>query len=125
LLIWGPLITLILLTSKLVLQRRSDRIHRRYHLWFFWRSIGPLNLGIGRVGLLAIGIALLFGIFNAILGMNGVIWSQARPSDAWGLAFSDLIVAGILKGIEIFQPASLRIPDGMLVLTSILLFLVS
>jgi len=45
-------------TSKLVLQRRSDRIHRRYHLLVFsGEALGPLNLVIGRVGLLAIGIA--------------------------------------------------------------------
>ena len=122
LLIWGPLSRLFYLHLNWFFKDVPIAFIAVIISGFFWRSIGPLNLGIGRVGLLAIGIALLFGIFNAILGMNGVIWSQARPSDAWGLAFSDLIVAGILKGIEIFQPASLRIPDGMLVLTSILAF---
>jgi lipopolysaccharide/colanic/teichoic acid biosynthesis glycosyltransferase len=45
---------------------------------FLWRLSGPLNLGLGLAALYAVGIALLFGMFNAILGINRIAWSQAR-----------------------------------------------
>jgi lipopolysaccharide/colanic/teichoic acid biosynthesis glycosyltransferase len=87
-----------------------------------WRSIAPLNLGLGSALLLAIGIALLFGILNAILGMNRIAWSQARSFDAWGLAISIGIVTGFLKAVQIIWPSNFHFPDGMLILTSLFAF---
>ncbi len=90
---------------------------------FLWRTTGPLNLGIGPAALIAVSIALSFGLINAILGMNRVVWSHARPSDAWGLVVSDVIVIGILLGVELFQPGTFKFPIGILVLTGILTLL--
>lgn len=120
LLIWGPL----------------ARLFSRHINWFFWdvpiaflavfvssfiwRLSGPLSLGLGPDALIAVGIALLFGVFNAILGINRIDWTHARPSDAWGLVVSDVIFTGILVTVDFLRPGSLNIPIGVLVLTSIL-----
>lgn len=122
LLVWGPLSRLFYLHLNWFFKDVPIAFVSVMISGFLWRSAAPLNLGIERASLLAVGIAILFGIFNAILGMNRIIWSQARASDAWGLAMSDLIVVGILIGIDFFWPTSIRLPVGMLVFTSMLAF---
>jgi lipopolysaccharide/colanic/teichoic acid biosynthesis glycosyltransferase len=87
---------------------------------FLWRLSGPLNLGLGLAALYAVGIALMFGTINAVLGTNRIAWSQARPLDAWALVFSDAIVTGILISVQVIRPGNYDIPIGLLVLTSIL-----
>jgi lipopolysaccharide/colanic/teichoic acid biosynthesis glycosyltransferase len=84
---------------------------------FLWRITGPLDLGLESSLLLAILIALFFGVINTILGMNRIVWESARPSDAWGLVVSALIVTGTLWSSELFWPGGFDLPVGMLVLT--------
>jgi hypothetical protein len=50
-------------------------------------------------------------LIQCVPGMIGIVWTQARPSDAWGLVLSDVIVAGIFRSAELFWPTSLNIPD--------------
>lgn len=87
-----------------------------------WRSAGPLNLGLGPAIILAVVIALLFGVSNAILGMNRISWSDARPLDALGLGMSIAITTLILIAADWSGLRWVHLPIGMWVMTSILAF---
>ncbi len=87
-----------------------------------WRAVGPLNLGWGPALILAVVIALLFGVVNAILGMNRISWSDALPSDALGLGISIAITTLILIASDLLGLKWVHLPIGMWVMTSILAF---
>jgi lipopolysaccharide/colanic/teichoic acid biosynthesis glycosyltransferase len=92
-----------------------------------WRSAGPFNLGWGPAALLALVIALLFGLVNAALGMNRISWSSARALDALGLAVSDAFTMLILFFIDRLGVLSsfrdLNLPIGLWITISLLAFL--
>jgi lipopolysaccharide/colanic/teichoic acid biosynthesis glycosyltransferase len=85
-----------------------------------WRTAGPLNLGVGPAIFLAVLIALLFGLINALLGMNRIAWASARASDALGLVLSAVIATLILISFDLFSPVWGHLPVGMWVMTSFL-----
>lgn len=95
-----------------------------------WRATGPLNLGLGPATILAVVIALLFGLINAVLGMNRIVWSHAQASDAFGLAVSGAVTMLILyiidrltdqlPGFRFDLPAGLWITIGFLALAGFL-----
>jgi lipopolysaccharide/colanic/teichoic acid biosynthesis glycosyltransferase len=91
-----------------------------------WRATGPLNLGWGHALMLAVVIALLFGFINAVLGMNRIVWSQARASDAFGLAVSGAVTMLILYTFDRLSVQSsyikLDLPIGMWITISFLAF---
>ena len=78
-----------------------SRLVRRYVNWFVidllvsfaaigftgivWRSTGPLDNGWPMSVTAAIGYSLLFSITGAIMGVNRIMWSKARPADSYDL----------------------------------------
>jgi lipopolysaccharide/colanic/teichoic acid biosynthesis glycosyltransferase len=92
-----------------------------------WRSAGPFNLGWGPAAILALVIALLFGLVNAALGMNRISWSSARALDALGLAATDAFTMLILFSIDRLGVLSsfrdLNLPIGLWITISLLAFL--
>ncbi len=92
-----------------------------------WRSVAPLNLGWGPAALLALVIALIFGLANAALGMNRISWSSARATDALGLAVTDAFTMLIMFSIDRLGDQSSRLkldlPAGMWMTISLLAFL--
>jgi hypothetical protein len=78
-----------------------SRLMTRYVSWFlmdmlvtfialgvvglFWRSFGPLNVGLLKSFTLALGFSVLFSITCAFMGVNRIVWSQANFTDALDL----------------------------------------
>ena len=62
-----------------------------------WRTTGPLELGFGRAIILAIVMAISFGLVNTGMGLNRVVWSRAVPEDMFGIVFSTGIVTGVIS----------------------------
>jgi lipopolysaccharide/colanic/teichoic acid biosynthesis glycosyltransferase len=91
-----------------------------------WRTGGPLDLGWGFAVVVAIVIALFFSIINALLGLNRVFWSKARPSEALELAFSSaLVTIGLVVVNHFFGDLLLpyrALPSGLLLVTGFLAF---
>ena len=122
LLLWGPL----------------ARFVSRHLNWFFldvpiafaavgvsaalWRTGGSLNVGFGPAVLVAIGIGLMFGISNAVLGMDRIAWSHARPADAIGLAISNVVTTASLILVDRFLVLHWQFPLGLWLMTGILTF---
>jgi len=88
-----------------------------------WRSAGPLDLGWGISLAVAITIALFFGLMNSLLGLNRIVWQQAKPSYSLDLAFSSSIATFILVGINFYWDTGPFLPQGMLFLTGLFAFL--
>jgi lipopolysaccharide/colanic/teichoic acid biosynthesis glycosyltransferase len=111
LLFWGPL----------------ARFMSRYLSWFvldclaafaavavagvLWRSNGPLELGWGTAMGVALAMALVFSLVNALLGIGRVVWSRADINDAFAIAGSSGLTTGILLVANyVWQPRSTPVP---------------
>jgi lipopolysaccharide/colanic/teichoic acid biosynthesis glycosyltransferase len=88
----------------------------------FWRISGPLNLGVGRALLLALGIALLFGVVNALLGLNRMDWSRAPSGNVLLLAASSGIATIIPLLVDRVWSVLFTLPLGLWAMTGILAF---
>ncbi len=79
-----------------------------------WRLFQPLHIGWDRAIWVALGIALLFSLFNSLLGLKRIEWSRAVPEDALGIIFSVIlvIIASMLAEMYI---SGLNIPGGYLI----------
>ncbi len=129
LLFWGPL----------------SRFVSRYFSWFvldslsafvaiavtgiIWRTTGPLELGLTAAIGVALAIALIFSLVNAILGMGRVVWSRAGMDDALVLVISTAITTLILLGVNyVWRPRTENLPywghqllpAGMIVIIGVL-----
>jgi len=132
LLFWGPLAQFI----------------SRYFSWFvldslmafiavsftaiIWRSSGPLELGWGLAVGVALAIALIFSLVNALLGIGRVVWSRADMNDALALALSSALTTTILVVINVlWEPRSVPVPylgkqllsSAMIIVSGVLAFL--
>ena len=115
-----------------------SRLMRRYVSWFvidlavtfvaititgiFWRSLGPLDVGIGKAVGIAIGYSMLFSIVGAVLGVNRVSWSHASISEAVDLIPAVLVSTLIALWINYIWQAGPLLPPGLIVMASILAF---
>ncbi|MCP4122004.1 MAG: hypothetical protein GY751_09650 [Bacteroidetes bacterium] len=90
---------------------------------FLWRSAGPLDLGWAVSIGVALGIAMLFGFTNSLLGLQRITWRQAKSSFSLDLAFSSVIATLILLGGNYFWPTGYFLPMGMLFMTGLFSFL--
>ena len=126
LLTWGPLERIFTRHVNLFLIDVPTALVAVGISGLIWRSAGPLNLGWGPAAILALVIALVFGLVNAALGMNRISWSSARALDALGLAVSDAFTMVILFSIDRLANQSSRLkldlPIGMWITISLLAF---
>lgn len=131
LLFWGPL----------------ARFISRYFSWFvldslmafvavaatglLWRSNGPLELGWGIAMGVALTIAFIFSMVNALLGIGRVVWSRADFNDAFALAVSSGLTTTILLVVNlIWQPRAIAVPyigyrllpSGLIMVSGVLAF---
>ncbi len=86
-----------------------------------WRSAAPLDLGWQLAFLLALGTSALFGVINAAMGLHRVVWSDARASDAWGIAIASALATAGLIGLCLVAPIPLP-PPAMFVVAGLLAF---
>jgi FlaA1/EpsC-like NDP-sugar epimerase len=80
-----------------------------------WRTTGPIDLGIPRAILFALGIAFAFGVINTALGLNSVVWSRAVAEDMFGIVVSSVIVVILASSIYLVSPLP-ALPTPMLLL---------
>lgn len=127
-LFWGPL----------------SRFINRYFSWFIldslsafvavaitgviWRTTGPLELGIQASIGVALSIAIIFSLMNALLGVGRVVWSTAGVGDALTVAFSTgLATFVLLLANHFWHPRTQYIPywgtrllpSGMLIIVGL------
>jgi hypothetical protein len=112
------------------------RLARRYLSWAFidlcvaflglglagllWRLRAPLNLGLGKAALIALLLALLFTLFNSLMGLKNVVWSRAAADDVLRLLLScSLVTLTILGSQAVFLPGA-GLPAGFLFSAGIL-----
>jgi lipopolysaccharide/colanic/teichoic acid biosynthesis glycosyltransferase len=79
-----------------------------------WRLFEPLHIGWDYAFWVAVGIAMLFGLFNTLLGLRRVEWSRAVPEDALKIVFSVVLVVVTSMFFEMYIP-DLDVPDGYLI----------
>lgn len=80
-----------------------------------WRTTGPIDLGVPRAILFALGIAFTFGVINTTLGLNSVVWSRAVAEDMFGIVVSSVIVVILASSIYLVSPLP-ALPTPMLLL---------
>lgn len=113
-----------------------SRLIRRYVRWFmidgmvtllaigltgiFWRSFGPLNVGVVKSLGIALGFAALYSLVGAVLGVNKIEWSHAEMADAIDLIPPVLLATAIalfVNGIWEDQPV---LPVVLIIMAALL-----
>lgn len=113
-----------------------SRLARRYVRWFmidglvtlvaigltgiFWRSFGPLNVGVVKSLGIALGFAALYSLVGAALGVNKIEWSHAEMADAIDLIPPVMLATAIalfVNGIWEDQPV---LPVVLIVMAAVL-----
>jgi lipopolysaccharide/colanic/teichoic acid biosynthesis glycosyltransferase len=144
-LLWTALVLLPRLRSysppeKFLYYGPITRLARRYLSWFtidlfitffsigfagvIWRLSGPLDVGwLKSIGL-AVCFSLLFSFSGALLGVNRISWSRARPQEIFSLLPSWAVATGVAlftNSIFDFFPTTLLITAACFALTGYIL----
>lgn len=61
-----------------------------------WRSITPLHIGWQYAPLIALAMAIVFSLSNALRGLNRVYWAKANPLDALDMLLSTVVATALL-----------------------------
>lgn len=90
-------------------------------LGVLWRLGGPLDIGVWKSINIAVLLALLFGLFNSLLGLRVVAWSHAAAEDVLRLFISCALITVTVIGLQFvlgepFLPVRFMINAGLLVL---------
>jgi len=112
------------------------RLVRRYLRWFsidalvtlgatsltgiFWRSFGPLNIGVPKAMVIAIGFSILYSLVSSILGINRIAWSRAEFTNAIDLVFPVGVSVGIALLANYLWGDLLELPPLLIVMAGIL-----
>lgn len=84
-----------------------------------WRTTGPIHLGVPRALWFAVETALIFGVINALLGLNSVVWERAVPEDIFGIIISSAIVIVLIGILHYFIIPIAELPGPMLLFIGI------
>jgi FlaA1/EpsC-like NDP-sugar epimerase len=87
-----------------------------------WRSFGPLNVGIFKCLALALGFAVLYSLTGAVLGVNRILWSQARLIDATDLLVPVTMATIIALVTNYFWTNEPVLPPGLIVIAAFVSF---
>ena len=82
-----------------------------------WRLGEPLDIGLGTAVAIALIMALLFSMINALMGLNRIAWSLSRPADALDLALSNGIVTLVLFMLNLLWPNGPLLPPVLVVVS--------
>jgi lipopolysaccharide/colanic/teichoic acid biosynthesis glycosyltransferase len=86
----------------------------------FWRLFQPLHIGWDRAFWVAIGIAVLFSLFNSLTGLRRVEWSRATPEDALGIVLSVVLVVVSSMFFEMTL-SGFNIPSGYIIAAGVVI----
>ena len=120
---WGPLARFITRYFSWFLADLIAALAATTTAALIWRSGAPLHLGAELLLLIAFGIAIIFSIVNALLGLHRVYWSRAPSNAVFDLAFSSLLTTTVLIVINHFWPSQPLLPVGLLLVTGLFAFL--
>lgn len=84
------------------------------------RLTTPFDLGVHVSILIALAIALLFSLINALAGLNRINWAKARMQDAFDLAFSTGVVTLVVMVANVVFPTGNRFPMSVILVSGIL-----
>jgi lipopolysaccharide/colanic/teichoic acid biosynthesis glycosyltransferase len=87
-----------------------------------WRIGGPLDVGIDRAILYALGISALFSLANWMLGLNRMEWSRAPARNVFKLGLSIVLATGATLVLDSQLPVIEHLPDGMIISSAVLAF---
>ncbi len=82
------------------------------------RSAGPLELGLAKAFMIALGFSLLFGVTSALMGMYRVAWSHANDAEVWRLVIAATIACGFAIALNEFVGGPFVLPMGVIILAS-------
>jgi len=107
-----------------------SRVFHRYLNWFFidwlvaglevsltfvyWRLRTPLNLGMWHAAAVALLIALVFSVTNALLRLNVIAWRSARADAALDLGFSAACTTLVLYLVNFSNLAPFHLPPYLI-----------
>jgi len=86
-----------------------------------WRISGPINVGFGRMLLMALGLAFTLALTNTLFGLHKISWRYASPTHVFDLALSTSLALVIFSflGLRLFR---IELPAAMLVLFGLITF---
>ena len=84
------------------------------------RLSGPLNVGLEKAFLYALGISILFSMMNWMFRLDKVEWSRAPASDAFTLGVSITFATLIIIVLDDLNPFSTPLPISVIVMSAIL-----
>jgi lipopolysaccharide/colanic/teichoic acid biosynthesis glycosyltransferase len=109
------------------------RLIQRYVNWFWldmlvtffsisltgivWRMFGPLDIGLLKASLFALGFSILFSLISAIWGSNHIQWNKALDSDIL-IIFPPWVVATI--SALLLNHMFITFPIGLILIASLL-----
>ena len=117
-----------------------SRLIHRYVSWFvidflvalvvvnmgslLWSIGGPAHFGPEYLMVIALILALLFNGFNALIGLDRVLWSEATMDDAIRLTISSGFMTGVIWAVNYLQSIYHRLslpllPTRMIVFTGV------
>lgn len=79
-----------------------------------WRIQTPLDVGFGRMVLLAAGLAFLLGLTNTLFGLKNISWRYASPTHVFDIGISTAL-ALVLFGLLSPPLLSIRLPINLLI----------
>jgi hypothetical protein len=86
----------------------------------FWRSLGPLNVGVTKSLWMAFGFALLFSLVAAAMGVNRIVWSRASLTDAVDLLPAVMLSTAIALVLNYYWRALPMLPPAMILMAAVL-----
>lgn len=82
----------------------------------FWRSFGPLNVGLGKSIVVAVGFAMLYSLTGAFMGVNRISWSQSNFTDALDLLPAVGLATLIALVINFFWQTGALLPPALVLM---------
>lgn len=111
-----------------------SRLIRRYVSWFtidtvitffaiavtglFWRTFGPLDVGLPKAIAIALGFALIFSLAGAFFRVNRISWSNTGALDAIDLLPAVIVATIIAFIIDLLWKPSPLLPPPLILLAS-------
>lgn len=86
-----------------------------------WRIQIPLDIGFGRMLLLAVGLAFILGLTNTLFGLKNISWRYASPTHVFDIALSTAL-ALVLFALLSHPLLSIRLPINLLINIGLLAF---
>ena len=120
LLYWGPIARIL---SRFGFWFILDWIAALFSTWvagLYWRTFGPMDVGIFESFAVSIAIASLFSFTNLALGLHNISWNRASASDGVWVVFSGGLGTLILVLIDRFIFGHHLFPTGMILVAGAL-----